>query len=212
MTRVKPEVAAALAAGSLHELRNLLAVTASALFLARKGGDDAARERQLERAERNVRSAQDLVTRLFDVARGGDLESDPVGARSVVDDGLAGIAVPDGASLDVDVSPAELELRVDPVLFPPVIANLVQNALQASDGRGTVRLHVRGDAAGATIVVEDEGPGLDAARLWTGETTKEGGAGLGLLLVRTLVEAHGGSVRYEPKAPGARFVISLPAV
>ncbi|NUO53352.1 MAG: HAMP domain-containing histidine kinase [Polyangiaceae bacterium] len=211
MSRIRPEVAAALAAGSLHELRNLLAVTASALFLAKKNDDPEHRAKQMDRAERNVRAAQDLVQRLFDVARGGELEADPVAARRLIDDGLAGVAVPDEAVIDIDVVPAELEIAVDPVLFPPVIANLVQNAVQATEGRGTVRLTARSDGSSATVVVEDNGPGLEEARLWSGETTKEGGAGLGLLLVKALVEAHRGAVRYERLAPGSRFVITLPA-
>jgi len=212
MTRIRPEVAAALAAGSLHELRNLLGVTASALYLVKKSDDEDARARCLERAERNVRIAQDLVTRLFDVARGGELESDLVAARRVIDDAFSGVVVSDAVTVEVRVEPEELEVAVDPVLFPPVIANLVQNAVQACEAVGAVRVEVRADAAGAaTFVVEDNGPGLDESRLWSGETTKNGGAGLGLLLVRTLVEAHRGAVRFEAASPGSRFVISLPS-
>lgn len=203
---------AALAAGSLHELRNLLGSAASALYLVKKAEDDAGRARSLDRAERNVRMAQDLVTRLFDVARGGELEADSVAARRILDDAMSGVIPSDDVKLVVHLEPEDLEMPVDPVLFPPVISNLVQNAIHACDKGGTVRVAIARDAdAVTTIVVEDDGPGLDESRLWSGETTKQGGAGLGLLLVRTIVEAHLGTIRLEPRSPGSRFVISLPS-
>ncbi|MBL9028649.1 MAG: HAMP domain-containing histidine kinase [Myxococcales bacterium] len=210
MTRIRPEVAAALAAGSLHELRNLLGSAASALYLVRKAEDEAARARSLDRAERNVRIAQDLVTRLFDVARGGEVETDTVAARRIVDDAMSGVVVSDGIDVRVRIEPEDLEVPVDPVLFPSVISNLVQNAVQACGSGGVVRVEASADAQGAaTFVVEDDGPGLDESRLWSGETTKQGGAGLGLLLVRAIVEAHRAAVRFERCSPGSRFVISM---
>lgn len=212
MPRIRPEVAAALAAGSLHELRNLLGSAASALYLVRKAEDEARRARSLERAERNVRIAQDLVTRLFDVARGGEVETDTVSARRIVEDAMSGVVVADGIEVNVEVVPEDLEVPVDPVLFPSVISNLVQNAVQACGPGGVVRVAATIDGeGGATFLVEDNGPGLDESRLWSGETTKEGGAGLGLLLVRAIVEAHRAAVRFERCAPGSRFVISMRA-
>lgn len=213
MSRIRPEVAAALAAGSLHELRNLLGSAASALYLVKKAEDEAARARSIDRAERNVRMAQDLVTRLFDVARGGELETDSVSARRILDDAMTGVVLSDDVAVQVDLEPEDLEIPVDPVLFPPVISNLVQNAIQACKAGGKVRVAVAGDAeGGTTVLVEDDGPGLDESRLWSGESTKEGGAGLGLLIARTIVEAHRGAIRFESRAPGSRFVISLRSV
>ena len=212
MPRRRPEVAAALAAGSLHELRNLLGSAASALYLVRKAEDEARRARSLERAERNVRIAQDLVTRLFDVARCGEVQTDTVSARRIIEDEMSGVVVADGVKVHIEVVPEDLEVPVDPVLFPSVISNLVQNAVQACGPGGVVRVAATIDGeGGATFLVEDNGPGLDESRLWSGETTKEGGAGLGLLLVRAIVEAHRAAVRFERCEPGSRFVISMHA-
>ncbi len=211
MIRIKPEVAAALIAGALHELRNHLAVASSALYLARQAS--GTQEKNVTRAERHVRAAQDLVTRLFDVARGGKLEADQVGARHVLDQALAGVTVPDGVAVAVAIRPEALELSVDPILFPVVISNLVQNAVDSvRAGGGRVAVTLAATEVGADISVEDDGPGLDPATAFasSGVSSKEGGAGLGLLLVRTLVEAHGGTVRCERPARGARFVIELP--
>jgi signal transduction histidine kinase len=96
-----------------------------------------------------------------------------------------------------------------------VLVNLIENAVHAVGTEGEVR--VRGEAAGGQVViaVEDTGPGLDAQvreRLFEPLiTTKAKGIGLGLPLVRRIVESHGGTVSYEPSAAGgARFVVRLP--
>jgi nitrogen fixation/metabolism regulation signal transduction histidine kinase len=111
----------------------------------------------------------------------------------------------------------------DRMLIRRVLANLVENAVQAAEGAGrkpAVRLAVELDAARATarVIVDDNGPGVPAE---TAErifdpymTTKEHGTGLGLAIVRKIVFDHGGDVRVGDGGSslgGARFVVILPA-
>jgi two-component system nitrogen regulation sensor histidine kinase NtrY len=107
----------------------------------------------------------------------------------------------------------------DRTLFLRVIANLVENALQAAQAVGRtaeIRLsaELRGDRS--VVVVDDNGPGVpEVARQSIFDpyvTHRPGGTGLGLAIVRKIVIDHGGDVSVEP-APsgGARFVIELPA-
>ncbi|MGH3744941.1 MAG: ATP-binding protein [Mycobacteriales bacterium] len=108
------------------------------------------------------------------------------------------------------------EMWLDPDKVDQVVGNLVENALR--HGSGTVTVTVVGDSEGATVTVDDEGEGVppDVAprifsKFFRGRASR-GGTGLGLYIVRGLVEAHGGTVGVET-APGggARFRFRLPA-
>jgi len=102
-----------------------------------------------------------------------------------------------------------------------VIANVVENAFQALDGRGSIRIRVQRGQAGADlddcieISVHDDGPGMDEATLDRAFdpffTTKQGGIGLGLALSERLVGALGGSIqlRSQPES-GTTVRIRLP--
>jgi signal transduction histidine kinase len=96
-----------------------------------------------------------------------------------------------------------------------VFVNLLINAVHAASPTGEVR--VRGEAANGkvSVAVEDSGPGVDESirrRLFEPlVTTKAKGIGLGLALVKRIIERHGGSITYAPPpSGGARFVINLP--
>jgi two-component system sensor histidine kinase HydH len=106
-------------------------------------------------------------------------------------------------------------LSGDPVQLRQVLVNLLENACQATAPRGEVHFRAAVDATHAVLTVEDTGPGVDASvqtRLFEPLiTTKAKGIGLGLALVKRIVERHAGTIRYEARAPnGARFVIRLP--
>jgi nitrogen fixation/metabolism regulation signal transduction histidine kinase len=109
-----------------------------------------------------------------------------------------------------------------------VLVNLIKNALESMDGKGSITLRVRrDDAAGAAgaatagapdvvLEVEDSGPGMDPATLeraaHPGFTTKSTGSGLGLTLVQRIVEQHGGRFALESSpGVGTRAAIHLPA-
>jgi signal transduction histidine kinase len=107
------------------------------------------------------------------------------------------------------------ELWADPDKVDQVISNLVENALR--HGEGTVTISVGPTDEGAEVIVEDEGQGIppDTAarvftRFWRGNRAR--GTGLGLYIVKGLVEAHGGSVDVgRAEGGGARFRFVLPA-
>jgi signal transduction histidine kinase len=110
----------------------------------------------------------------------------------------------------------------DKLLFRRVIANLVENALQAASGAGRepqviIRVERRPDRKRAAILVDDNGPSVPEAerqRVFDPYVTfRSGGTGLGLAIVRKIVIDHGGDVSAgAAPAPlgGARFVVELP--
>jgi two-component system nitrogen regulation sensor histidine kinase NtrY len=109
-------------------------------------------------------------------------------------------------------------LRLDPDQMKRVLINLVDNAIEATDGRGCIVIATEYDRAQgrARLVVADDGPGISPAdrdRLFVPHfSTKKRGSGLGLAIVSRIVQEHLGTVRAEDNPPrGARFVVELPA-
>ncbi len=122
-----------------------------------------------------------------------------------------------GVALHIDVPEVTTSARVDEAQLKQALFNLVRNAREAMQGGGSVRVSVEPALELVRIVVEDEGPGIEAEaaeRLFDPFfTTKGHGTGLGLSVTRQIVLAHGGSIRHEARAEGgSRFVIALPLV
>jgi two-component system OmpR family sensor kinase len=107
---------------------------------------------------------------------------------------------------------------VDPDRVRELVTNLLTNALRHSPAGAAVEVAVERRRGGARISVRDHGPGVDAAdaerifrRFGRGGRSAGGGTGLGLFIVQTVVEAHGGTVTVgAAEGGGARFVVTLP--
>ena len=109
------------------------------------------------------------------------------------------------------------QVRVDPEQMRRVIINLVDNAVEATDRRGTIILETAHDPSNnlVRITVADDGPGIpaeDRQKLFLPYySTKGRGSGLGLAIVRRIVVEHGGSIEVASNTPrGTRFTIELP--
>ena len=127
-----------------------------------------------------------------------------------------------GVALDfVDDAPDAM-VRADPGRLVQALSNLVTNAIKHSPAGGAIRVEVAARPTHVRVTVRDQGPGVPEAFLAklfapfsqadSTDARSAGGAGLGLYIVRTLIEAHGGSVGYEPSTGvGAAFFFDLPA-
>jgi two-component system nitrogen regulation sensor histidine kinase NtrY len=109
------------------------------------------------------------------------------------------------------------KVSVDPEQIRRVVLNLVDNAVEAMDRRGTIEIVTAHDGPHnlVTLVVADDGPGIppgDRDKLFLPYySTKKRGSGLGLAIVRRIVAEHGGSIDVADNAPrGTRFTIELP--
>jgi signal transduction histidine kinase len=133
--------------------------------------------------------------------------------RQVVD--LERIAVEQrGASLQLVAEPAPLLAEVDAAKLHQLVLNLVRNAGEAVSAGGRVAVGVGVDDARCQIRVEDDGPGIpDDVRARIYEpffSTKEGGTGLGMAIVHSLVALHGGSIDLATGPHGTTFEVTLP--
>ena len=211
-----------------HELRNPLAPIVTALQLMRMRGDDAAaRERDI--IERQVEHLVRLVDDLMDVARATrgqiELKSERVDIRQPLTKAveMASLLLEQrGHRLEVGIEP-DLHWEGDPMRLAQVVSNLLTNAARYTEPGGQVRLRAGREGAGwLRIAVSDNGIGLAPEMLkqvfglfFQGKRSvdrSEGGLGIGLALVKNIVELHGGTVEAHSAGlgQGSEFVVRLP--
>jgi signal transduction histidine kinase/ActR/RegA family two-component response regulator len=226
--RQKDEFLAVLA----HELRNPLAPLRNALHVMRLAVDNGpAREHARGVAERQVKHLARLVDDLLDVSRITrgklPLRKEPVDLAAAVS-GAVTAARPliDARRHDLSVSlPLEpLRLEADPTRLEQVLVNLLTNAAKYTDPGGRIGLTAERDGHEAVLRVRDTGVGIPAELIprvfepfMQAERSVDrthGGLGIGLTLVKCLVEMHGGSVTAHSEGPGkgSEFVVRLPAL
>ncbi len=223
--RKRSELMAVLA----HELRNFLSpVSLTLAVLKSRGTGDAAVEQACATAERQVRNMSLLINDLLDAARLAQgkfrLSPEPVDLRIVVAQAVAA-ARPQiesrGHRLETSLPEGPLPLEGDPARLEQIFLNLLTNAAKYTDPGGRIWLTVEGRDRQWVVRVRDNGKGLAPEILShlfdlfvQAEAGSQGGLGIGLSLVKGLVEMHGGSVAAFSAGlgHGSEFVVNLPKV
>jgi signal transduction histidine kinase/CheY-like chemotaxis protein len=230
ITRFKREAAKArenLLAIVSHDLRNPLgAIVTSAALLQRRAAADPSASRFLRQLETILRSADRmdwLIRDLLDLARldAGELilSRRPEDARSLAHESVERCRpLSEQKKLRVvTLVPDGLRVLVDRERMLQILSNLLGNAIKFSPEEGTVTLSAKAEAGRAHFTVEDLGPGIPDSeiphlfdRYWKGPGGTRGGVGLGLSIVKALVEAHDGEVAVESSAGrGRRFSFTV---
>jgi signal transduction histidine kinase len=217
-----------LAALVAHEVRNPLGVIVNSLGSLAKFADltgDALRIYEIMQAEAG--RLDRIVSDMLDYTRPTEPRLVPTGLGRVLRDALGSVAASERAR-GTPVDAVRITLTVEPEL-PPVpmddrllhqaFVNLLSNAYQSlgKGGRIAVTAGVSEDGASAEVVVSDDGPGMTSevkTRLFEPFfTTKAKGSGLGLAMVKRIVDGHGGDISVESAlAAGTRFIMRLPIV
>ena len=226
--RLKDEFLATLS----HELRTPLnAVLGWARLLRGAKVDDARLQRAIETIERNAKAQQEIIEDLLDVSRivSGKLrlEVAPVALAPIVEaavETLRPTALARAIEVEVALPSAQLLVLGDASRLQQVVWNLLSNALKFSPGGSVVRVTLTPAGEQVELRVMDHGCGIPSAFLPhvfdrfrqadAGTTRTIGGLGLGLAIVRHLVEMHGGTVVGESpgEGRGATFTVRLPLV
>ncbi len=208
-----------------HELRNpLAALVANAHMLDHR---DAAGARQSEASTSILRQAthlKRLVDDLLDISR---ITAGKVRLNTQVFDlgalcadacrDFEQLSVGQGVQLVCSCPIGELYIEGDPARIRQCVDNLISNAIKASFEGGDVRISVGAEAAGTVVIrVEDDGIGIptDLMRgifdpFSQGDDWRRNGLGLGLSIVRKMIELHGGTVHVASDGPGCGSVFSL---
>ncbi len=213
-----------------HELRNPLAPLRNALSVLRLAGPGHPVVRKAgEVMDRQVGQMARLIDDLLDVTRiaqGKILlrreRCDLVALVRAAAEDYRGVLESAGLDLIVELPPAPLWVQGDPTRLAQVLGNLLHNAHKFTDPGGRVRVRLAAEAGAAVIAVDDTGIGIEPALLPhvfepfvqadSPAARGRGGLGLGLALVKRLVEMHGGEVRAASASPGlgSEFTVSLP--
>jgi signal transduction histidine kinase/ActR/RegA family two-component response regulator len=225
-----------------HEMRNPLASIHNALEIVRLMGDDAEAVASASAImDRQVAQLVRVVDDLLDISRISrgriELRKQRVDLATVIHQAVetvAPMAKHFDQPLTVELPPHPVRLDADPARLTQVFSNLLNNACKYSDPGARIRVAVRttrgepplpgspGRPGDAVVSVRDEGIGIAAdqlarifelfAQVDSSVERSQGGLGIGLTLVKSLVEQHGGQVEVHSDGPGrgSEFVVRLP--
>src|SRR3954470_9752983 len=215
-----------------HELRNPLAPIRNAVELMRRVGSSEARlVMARDVIDRQATQLARLVDELLDVSRISQgkivLKKEPVELSRIVAHSVETVRPmidQRDQRLSIEVSPHPVWLMGDFTRLSQVVANLLNNASKYTPDAGRIRLAAAGEHGFAAITVEDNGTGIEGELLPRvfelfvqgdrGLDRAQGGLGIGLTLVKRLVELHQGKVEAQSPGPGkgASFRITLPSI
>ena len=223
--RLKDEFLAMLA----HELRNPLAAISNAVQLMKRTDSKESREWSQEMIEAQIKNLSRMVDDLLDVSR---ITRGKIQLRKQYLDLLPIInSAIDSARplieerrhrLVVDLVPESLLVEGDPTRLEQVLVNLLNNAAKYTESSGRITLSAQTEGPNILITIVDTGVGMTPELLARAFdlfaqsdrtiARSEGGLGIGLTLVKSLVEMHNGTVTAESRGPGhgSRFTIRLP--
>ena len=212
-----------------HDLRNLLgAIVVSSALLSKRApeGDEGKVTRaETERIQRYAARMNRLVGDLLDVA---SIDSGRLAVARVRGDVAAllaetaemyrGSASAKGIDLETELAERPLWAEFDHDRMLQVLANLIANAIKFTRPGGSIRVRGERTEGGLLLSVSDTGPGIDGdmlenifKRFWQADENDRRGVGLGLYIVRSIVDAHGGRVWAESEVgQGSRFFVTLP--
>jgi signal transduction histidine kinase/response regulator RpfG family c-di-GMP phosphodiesterase len=212
-----------------HELRNPLAPVLNAVHVLRLGARGADAESAQEMIERQTRHMARLVDDLLDVSRITrgkiQLRPEPVELSVVIGravDSTRPLLDERRHTVEVRVGPAPVLVLADATRVEQVLSNLLNNAAKYTEPGGRITLTAVAEGKEAVVRVRDTGIGIDRAMLphvfdlfMQAHSTldrAQGGLGIGLTLVRRLVELHGGTIEAHSAGlgQGSEFVVRLP--
>jgi hypothetical protein len=221
-----------LASGLAHEIKNPLNALSLGLDVLKRRHRPADEEAaaayagRIETLREEINRLATLINNFLAFGRPLTLTPAPVNVAALLDGTLADLAETAeraGVTVERRIAAAIPPVPADASLLKSVLWNLLQNAVQAMERSGgtltvSAALESRPTGRALVVVVEDTGPGIEPAdvpRLFEPYfSRREGGVGLGLAMVKRIVEEHGGRVEAGPRTdggPGARFTITLPA-
>jgi signal transduction histidine kinase len=205
-----------------HDIRNPLQAITGDVYLAKtelvSTPESEAKKNaldSLQEIEKNIDYINKIVADLQDFARPLKPNVEKIDLKLIIDELLAKNGLPDNVRVSVKVEAEARTVMADCTYINRIMANLVNNAVQAMPKGGKLTIHVYKEAKGVLVSVKDTGVGIPEdvkSKLFTPMfTTKAKGQGFGLAVIKRMTEALGGTVAFESQeGKGTIFIIHLP--
>ncbi|MGY5854728.1 MAG: ATP-binding protein [Candidatus Thorarchaeota archaeon] len=209
-----------LSGGIGHELRNPLAVIRNAIYYLKMVVDssDSEVKETLDILETEVTTSSMIITSLLDYAKPKPPTRMKTDLQELTDSSISRVEIPENVEVVANYDDDIPTLLVDPTQMSRVIINLGRNAIQAMPEGGKLTIHGTVSEPGwVSLSLTDTGVGMsEETKTQLFEplfTTKAKGIGLGLVIVKTLVEGNGGTIEIESEeGKGSTFTVKLPVV
>lgn len=206
-----------------HEIRNPLAVINNSIYFIKTklggapAGTDPKIEKHIKIIESEIKQANGIINEILTYSRTRELKPERVFLNVWLEELLSVYPFPGHIALDKRLDPANPPVDIDTVEMQQAIRNLMNNGIEVMPQKGTVSIHTRlgADRKSVTIFIGDTGPGIPPDVLdkifAPFFTTKARGTGLGLAVVRKVLDRHGGGVDVESVVgQGTVFKLTLP--
>ncbi|MBU1775569.1 MAG: PAS domain S-box protein [Gammaproteobacteria bacterium] len=208
-------------AGSVgHELRNPLGVMSNAVYFLQTvlpDADESVKE-YLNIIKSEIAGSERIVSDLLDSVRTKPPHVETVGVRELLVQTLRKLSIPSSVEVKLDIPDNLPFLRVDTMQINQVFRNLVSNGVEAMPEGGILKIQGEADETEKTVTVSVRDTGIGMTPEQLGKlfqplfTTKARGIGLGLVVVKNLTRANGGTVEVQSEAgKGTMFSVTLPA-
>jgi len=195
-----------------HDLRNSLTVIKGSLDILKTKNENKNEfeEKQFKKINDSINQIEYLTKDILEYSKIKKLEKTRISVLELINDVINSIEVPNG--IEIKLPKNDFVIFVDKIKMQTVITNIIKNAVDALDKKGTITIKVDDTKRESTIVISDTGFGIklsDIEHIFEPlYTTKQRGTGLGLASCQRIVNEHGG--RIDVKINPTTFIIKLP--
>ncbi len=203
-------------AGVAHEIKNPLNSLALLFELLEKKSPPEL-SRQVERGKGEVQKIAAVIDRFSEIIKPLTLKKEDINLSEILKEEISNLRILAGErAVAIELKTTEsISLQGDRLLLSRVVSNLIKNAIEASSAGQKVTVQAESRKGRAVLSVADEGKGIESdqapAIFEPFVSFKESGLGVGLYLVKKIVEAHGGKIYFKSRSGrGTEFIVELP--
>lgn len=193
-----------------HDLKGPLQIIKNTAYLLKTNNQEYANI-----ISENVKRVNEIIEDLGNLTLTTDITLMPTDIISLIKDTVKQIIVPENIQISIDSSQEVYYMNIDRAKFRRAIRNLITNAIEASPKEGTIKTTIKTKDNNTIITIQDTGDGIPPEtqhKIFTPlYTTKKKGRGLGLIIVKQIIEAHNGKISFRStEGKGTTFKIALP--